>query len=352
MAPSSRRACRPSRTRPAGSAAARRQPSGGLRHACAQRRDEPREVGAAAATRARAASPVRGCASARRCACRNIRLRPGLRELAVPREVAVLVVAGQREAEVREMHADLVGAARCRSSASSSASGGSRSGHRSRARNIVLRVLALVLDPHATLAVARRVAMDGERRRALRVAPAAARQDQVALVDLARPRTPRAARPAPRASSRPAARPRCRGRAGGRARGSAPGVGRPQALDDADARCRCRRARPAPAACRARSGRRPRTAQPAARRPWPPPPPARPASAGWPMRIGGMRTWSPSASRASGPDPASVHPDLARAHDPVEVALRHAFERPREEIVEPLPGRRLVDRDLAHGIVA
>ena len=56
--------------------------------------------------------PSAGCANADAARCRNIRFRPSFASALIPREVAVLVVAGEREAEMREMHADLVRAAR------------------------------------------------------------------------------------------------------------------------------------------------------------------------------------------------------------------------------------------------
>ena len=48
----------------------------------------------------------------------------------------------------------------------------------------------------------------------------------------------------------------------------------------------------------------------------------------------------------------AVHSDFARTQDAVEVALRHPFERPGEKVVEALARGRLVDRDLAHDVVA
>jgi hypothetical protein len=48
----------------------------------------------------------------------------------------------------------------------------------------------------------------------------------------------------------------------------------------------------------------------------------------------------------------AVHANLAGPDDPVEVALGHALERLGEEIVEALARGRLVDDDLADGVVA
>jgi hypothetical protein len=43
-----------------------------------------------------------------------------------------------------------------------------------------------------------------------------------------------------------------------------------------------------------------------------------------------------------------VHPDLAAAHDPVDVALGHALELAEQEVVQPLPRMRVVDHHLPH----
>jgi hypothetical protein len=53
-------------------------------------------------------------------------------------------------------------------------------------------------------------------------------------------------------------------------------------------------------------------------------------------RIGGIRTWSPSARRWSDRGTRLVHPHLAAAHDPVHVALRHPLARRSRKVVEAL----------------
>ena len=55
-------------------------------------------------------SPLMGCLKVTLDACRNMRLRR-LRKFLVARKVTVLVVAGNRKAEMRQMHADLMGTA-------------------------------------------------------------------------------------------------------------------------------------------------------------------------------------------------------------------------------------------------
>ena len=118
-----------------------------------------------------------------RCACRNIRFSPCLRQHLVPREVAVLVVAGQRKAEVRQVHADLVRAAGVQLRFEQRQRRiGVRTTLRSR-RNTVRAAAPVALDAHAPLAVAGHELVQRQLDRAHRVAPLAAHQHEIALVD-------------------------------------------------------------------------------------------------------------------------------------------------------------------------
>ena len=232
-------------------------------------------------------------------------LQPLLRELLVPREVAVLVVAGERKAEVREMHADLVRAP------------GFELGFEERER----RVVRPATSTRGGRSCARRARRGSTRTRRSPspVTPRLQRQLHAAHARRAicraparssacRPARRAAARAAPsarRASSRPAARPTCRGRAGGRARGTArPG-----------ARARSRSITPkrdAAAAVHREPGRLVERDQRVVlvqdRRSW------RASrgsavgrrAAGAAVRIGGIRSSSPAASRASGPTRARL----------------------------------------------
>jgi hypothetical protein len=49
-----------------------------------------------------------------------------------------------------------------------------------------------------------------------------------------------------------------------------------------------------------------------------------------------------------GPRAATVDTHLARADDAVHVRLRHALQLAQQEVVQPLAGAALVDRDVAH----
>ena len=49
-----------------------------------------------------------------------------------------------------------------------------------------------------------------------------------------------------------------------------------------------------------------------------------------------------------GRDTAPIDPDLPAAHDPVDVALRYALEQGQQEVVQALPGMRLVDENPPH----
>ena len=51
-------------------------------------------------------------------------------------------------------------------------------------------------------------------------------------------------------------------------------------------------------------------------------------------------------------DAALVDAHLAASHDPIDVAFRHALQRPKQEIVHPLPGCLTVHGDPRHGILA
>src|SRR5688572_3123150 len=98
-------------------------------------------------------------------------LQTGLRQFAVPREIAVLVVARERKAQMREMDADLMRAA------------GQELGLEQRERRIVIapgldaperrRGIAteVVVDTHTPLAFACRELVQREAHRALLVAP-------------------------------------------------------------------------------------------------------------------------------------------------------------------------------------
>ena len=91
---------------------------------------------------------------------------------------------------------------------------------------------------------------------------------------------------------------------------------------------------------------------PAARRP-----PRRPGASGAAPRRPAPRSGRDAdlvADRQPGvrTDPLPVHPDLAAAQDPVDVALRHALEDADQEIVDPLPGRLVADRKPGHRILA
>ena len=219
---------------------------------------------AAAATRRRSRDRRRGCAKRIRCACRNIRFSPCSRERLVPREIAVLVVAGQRKAEVRQVHADLVRAP------------GLELGFEQRDRRVGLRPrldapedgprdAAVAVDAHAPLALAGHVARATARPRAARRATCRAPARNSACRSRRRAAA-RAIRSAPCASSRPSSTPdvsrssRCtssRNGASGRA-------WRSRSITPNESRCRRgRRVRPA---CRARSARRPRTGSAASRR--------------------------------------------------------------------------------------
>ncbi len=241
-----------------------------------------------------------GCAKRIRCACRNIRLSPC-------RASALF------QAKSPYLSSPASGKPRCvrwtriwcvrpvSSSASSSATGGSASrppadqpedGARRAARRASTRT-------RRSPSPVTNLVSDSSTART-RVAPLAADQDEIALVDRARRAAARATRSAPRASWRPAARPRCRGRAGGRARETrASGRALPQPLDQ--------RRGDAAAAVDGETGglvqRDQRVVLEQDRRQRGPrrPAPCRRRVAGAAARIGGTRSRSPDASRASGP---------------------------------------------------
>jgi len=48
----------------------------------------------------------------------------------------------------------------------------------------------------------------------------------------------------------------------------------------------------------------------------------------------------------------AIHPHLAAAQDPVDVAFRHAFQHPEQEIVDALARAGLVHRDPRRGVLA
>ena len=67
-------------------------------------------------------------------------------------------------------------------------------------------------------------------------------------------------------------------------------------------------------------------------------PRAAPAPGGWRERRAHRRQPQPVArfEPVLGPDPAAVHPHFAAAQDAVDVALRHAFQQPRQVVVDAL----------------
>ena len=185
------------------------------------------------------------------------------------------------------------------SSASSSASGGSWSNHIWRRRKMVSACLAVLLDAHAPLAFLRRELVQRQPHAALFVAPAAAHQHQVALVEaalaqlLVQPDQRRALLGDQQDARRFAVEPvhelqEFGVRAGPRA-----------AARSVPARCRCRRAPPGRTACPARSARRPRTGS--AGRPGARESAAAAVAPARPSAPAGRGRTSPSASRASGP---------------------------------------------------
>ena len=271
-----------------------------------------------------------------------------LRERLVPGEVAVLVVAGEREAEVRQVDADLVRAA------------GAELGLEQRQRRLVVAEDPLpverghglaahrVVDAHPALALAGRELVQGESHDALLVPPAAAHEHEVALVDL-----PLAQRGVQRGQRRTGLGDQQQPRgvavqavdelqeAGGGTRG-------PQAFDQAvgDAAAAVHREarrlvhrqhrlvleHDRQRLCRA--GRRRRTT------------------------LGRRGPDGRDAHRVSqdeacvGADAPAVHPDFPGAQDAVQVALRHTLEDAGEEVVDALAGRRVADFDLPYAFLA
>ena len=301
-----------------GATGGRRQPSRGI-----EARDERREVrrqrrlddDLAAVDRMREADAVR---------VQEHPLQPLPRERLVPREIAVLVVAGERKAEVREVHADLVRAP------------GLELGFEQRERRVGLRPHlhapedrarepAVGVHAHAPLAVAGHVARERQLDRAQRVAPLAADQHVVALVDRAVAQLrvqsrQRAAllgdeQHARRVAVEPVHELEERAPPGARARSRSmtpnamplpPWTASPAGLSSAISASSSNRIGGSATAARAASA-------PGLR-------------AGAAARIGGIRSSVAGGQPRVRPDPAAVHPDLAAAQDPVDVALGDAFQ--------------------------
>ena len=304
-------------------------------------RDEPREIRRRAATRSTSRGRRRDARSAIRCACRNIRFSPCFASTLFHAKSPYL--SSPASGKPRCVRCTRIWCVRpVSSSASSSASGGScawprrRRGGRSCCATRPSRSTRTRRSPSPVTKRLERQLDRGASRRASCRAPA---RDSACRP---RPRAAaRAARSAPRASWRPAARPTCRGRADARARGISRRAARARSrsidaerdaaaavdresgrLVERDQRVvlvQDRRHRDAP---RGRVGRRGR-------------------ADGAAVRIGGIRSSiARRARRASGPTRPPVDPDLAAAQDPVDVALRDAFQDLRQEIVDALAVRR------------
>ena len=241
-------------------------------------------------------SPVARMREARAArACRNMRFRPCLAR--APCSTRSRRTCRRPRAESRDASgARGSGAcARCRSSASSSASGGSCARPHVAAAGTIVCACWPVVARRARAARLRASTKLVQRQLAPRASrrATAAHEHEVALVDLAVAQLRRAARPArarflatsstpdvsrsSRWTSSRKRRLRARARAAARSRRT---------------RCRCRRGPRGRPACRARSARRPRTGSasvsPGARRAG-----RRRRGAAPPVRIGGMRSWSP-----------------------------------------------------------
>ena len=278
-----------------------------------------------AAQRMREADPVR---------VQEHPLEPLARERLVPREVAVLVVAGEREAEVRQMDADLVGA-------SGVELGVEQADRRIGVRPAVQppkhgsREAACGVDPDAALAVAGHVGRQRQLDLAHRVAPFAPHEHRIALVDraVAQLRVQAHEREAllcdQQHAGRVAIEPmdeleerRRRARAADALddaeRDAAAAVdGEPSRLVERD---QCVVLEQNRRQCSARCGRR----RPAATR--------RRRADRWNSQL------IADVQARIRPDAVPVHSDLAAAEDPVDVTLRHALEDLGEVIVDALAG--------------
>ncbi len=310
-------------------------------------RDELRQVGRerrfdrqlAAVDGMREADPVR---------VQEHPLQPLLGELLVPREIAVLVVAGERKSEMREMDADLMRAP------------GFELGFEERERRVVRRPrrhatkdrardTPVAVDAHAPLAVTGDPRLQRQLHAAQRIAPFAAHEHEVALVDLpvAQLRMKRSQRSALLRDQQHARRVavetvdelekrRVRARVAqplDHPEGNAAAAvhGEPGRLVERDQRVVLVEDR--------RNGERPRE------RPRPPR-----LRRGRPDRRNAQ--FIPAREPSVRPDATPIEPDLAAAQNPVNVAFRDAFQQFLQKIVDSLAVAVLSDYDPIYGILA
>ncbi len=215
-----------------------------------------------------------------------------------------------------------------------------------------LGLLALLFHAHAALAFLRRELVQRQPDAPLFVAPAAAHQHEIALVEGAFAQLRMQPDQRRRVSWRRAGCPKSRGRGDARV----PGIWRrgapPATARSALVRCRCRRGPPSPdglsTAMSASSSNRIGNAGPARAKP------AAGVSAscrrGRPHRRHAHHVAQGEPRVRS--DAALVHADLAAAQDPVNVALRDAFQDLAQEIVDALASRVLANRKPADSILA